>query len=272
MLINSIYMFTSDKEIILTVVASALLMIFLILIIVFAVVLYQSRLRKYMQEINVMEINFQEEILKVQSEIEERTLQRISEDIHDNIGQILSLAKLSLHTLKIEPEHPAREQLNSINEYVGKAIGDLRMLSKSLNSAQLSNQSLFECVKFELNQIQKTGLYKTNINEFNEEISLDPNVKLVVFRIIQEVMNNIIKHAKATDIFVAIEYSPKSVKVIVNDNGIGFNLDETEMKTFSETGSGLGNIFRRAKLLNAEAKFDSRPGKGTIFQINIPAN
>jgi two-component system, NarL family, sensor kinase len=263
-------MFASDKEIIATVIASALLMIFLIVIIVIAIVRYQGRMRLHLQEINNMKLAFQDEILKIQSEIEEQTFQRISEEIHDNIGQILSLAKVNLHTLRLENDHPALKQVSAINDLVGKAIQDLRQLSKSLNSAQLSNQSLSECIRIELDLIRRTGIYNTNMEEHGEEQLLDKKKQLIVFRMVQEILNNIIKHAKANLIKVIMEFTPDALSISVMDNGIGFNTDTILSHKSANEGSGIGNIYRRASLLNAKVDVKSTSNLGTSICLNIP--
>lgn len=264
-------MFASDEEIIVTVIASALLMMFLIVIIVIAIIRYQGRMRLHLQEISNMKIAFQEEILKIQSEIEEQTFQRISEEIHDNIGQILSLAKVNLHTLQLEKEHPAFKKTVIINDLVGKAIQDLRQLSKSLNSAHLSHQSLSDCIKTELDLIRKTGIYTTNIEEQGEEQTLDPKKQLIIFRMVQEILNNIIKHAKANNIRVLLEFTP-DLSICIRDNGIGFDPDYLDSLKSGERGSGIGNIYRRAKLLNANVDIKSVLNLGTTIKLNIPIN
>lgn len=264
-------MFASDEEIIVTVITSALLMMFLIVIIVIAIIRYQGRMRLHLQEISNMKIAFQEEILKVQNEIEEQTFQRISEEIHDNIGQILSLAKVNLHTLRLENDHPASKQIAIINDLVGKAIQDLRQLSKSLNSAHLSNHSLSECIKIELDLIRKTGIYSTSMEELGEEQTIDPRTQLIIFRMVQEILNNIIKHAKANSIKVLLEFNQR-MAVTIMDNGIGFDLNSLESLKLGDKGSGIGNIYRRAKLLNAEVDIKSKPNIGTSIQLNIPIN
>lgn len=264
-------MFASDEEIIVTVIASALLMMFLIVIIVIAIIRYQGRMRLHLQEISNMKIAFQDEILKIQNEIEEQTFQRISEEIHDNIGQILSLAKVNLHTLQLEKDHPAFKKTTIINDLVGKAIQDLRQLSKSLNSAQLSSRSLSECIKIELDLIGKTGIYTTSFEESGDEQTLDSKKQLIVFRMVQEILNNIIKHAKANNIKVSMEFTEYlSIRII--DNGVGFGINNAESLPLSEKGSGIGNIYRRAKLLNAEVDIKSSPNCGTTIKLNLPIN
>lgn len=264
-------MFASDEEIIVTIIASALLMMFLIVIIVIAIIRYQGRMRLHLQEISNMKIVFQEEILKIQNEIEEQTFQRISEEIHDNIGQILSLAKVNLHTLRLENDHPACKQISTINDLVGKAIQDLRQLSKSLNSAHLTNRSLSECIKIELDLIRKTGIYTTDLEELGDEQALDPKTQLIIFRMVQEILNNIIKHAKANSIKVLLEFN-QGMTVTIMDNGIGIDLNFLESLKLGDKGSGIGNIYRRAKLLKAEVDINSKLNLGTTIKLNIPIN
>ncbi len=264
-------MFAQDEEIFLTIIASSFLMVFLVIIIVIAIVKYQSRLRKHLHEINNLKLLFQEEILKVQIENEEQTLNRISQEIHDNIGQILSLVKLNLNTVKVEKcDAPTQKKIEGTKELVSKAINDLRQLSKSLNSIHLSQQYLSDSIKQELETINRTEEFTTELILRGDERTFESQKQLIIFRIIQETLNNIVKHAKAKVIRVELEYGLESFTIKVVDDGIGFDLSSLHLITGKERGTGLSNISYRAKLIGASLDIDSQKGKGTAITLNMP--
>lgn len=264
-------MLSLDKEILLTFVASTFLMVFLVIIIIVAIVRYQNRLRKHSQEISRLNLQYQAEIVKVQIENEEQTLNRISQEIHDNIGQILSLVKLNLNTVKVEMcDVKTQNKIEGTKELVSKAINDLRQLSKSLNSIHLSEQYLSESIKRELDIINRTEEYTTEFELKGEEQVFEPQKQLIVFRIVQEILNNIVKHAHAQQIRVECDYSPDFLALKVIDNGVGFDPSSLVITNGKSSGTGLGNITYRAKLIGATVNIDSQKGSGTIITLNIP--
>ncbi|NVO11197.1 MAG: sensor histidine kinase [Bacteroidales bacterium] len=264
-------MFTQDKEILLAFIASTFLMVFLVIIIIVAIVRYQNRLRKHSQEISKLNIQYQEEIVKVQIENEEQTLNRISQEIHDNIGQILSLVKLNLNTVKIEKcDAQTQKKIEGTKELVSKAINDLRQLSKSLNSIHLSQQYLSDSIKQELEVINRTEEFTTELVLRGDERTFESQKQLIIFRIIQETLNNIVKHAKAKVIRVELEYGLESFTIKVVDDGVGFDLSSQHLINGKERGTGLSNISYRAKLIGASLDIDSQKGKGTAITLNMP--
>ncbi|RPH33436.1 MAG: sensor histidine kinase [Bacteroidales bacterium] len=264
-------MFTQDKEILLTFIASTFLMVFLVIIIIVAIVRYQNRLRKHSQEISKLNVQYQEEIVKVQIENEEQTLNRISQEIHDNIGQILSLVKLNLNTVKIEKCDPqVQKKIVGTKELVSKAITDLRQLSKSLNSIHLSEQYLSDSIKQEIEIINRTEEYTTDLVLRGDERAFDPQKQLIIFRIVQEILNNIVKHAKARQIRVELDYGLESFTIKVIDDGVGFDLSSMNLINGKERGTGLSNISYRAQLIGASLGIDSQKGKGTTITLNAP--
>ncbi len=141
-------MFAKDEEIFITIIASTALMVFLVAVIVFAVIRYQNKLKRHLQEISDLKIAFHKEVLNAQFEKEEQTLHRVSQEIHDNIGQILSLVKLNLNTMDVSTcTTVLQDKVVFTKDMVGKAINDLRQLSKSLNNTYLKQQYLSESIK-----------------------------------------------------------------------------------------------------------------------------
>jgi signal transduction histidine kinase len=241
--------------------------VFIVLALVFIIFLFLSirRRNKMLYEKQTLEQKFQQELLKTQIEIQEQTFKTISQEIHDNIGQVLSLAKLNLNTLDFSKEEAVKQKTTSAKELVGKAIQDLRDLSKTLNTENISSLGLPKAIQQELQLLEKTGTFKGTLEVEGTFISLEPQKELIIFRIIQEALNNIIKHAKATFIRITLSYTD-NFRIVISDNGRGFDPNET---TFIE-GSGLRNMQSRSALINAEFTMNSNPDHGTSILISLP--
>lgn len=244
-------------------------MVVLVGIIVAAIIKYQVRARKHLQEVSNLKLIYQEEAIKAQIEKEEQVLTRISQEIHDNIGQILSLVKLNLNTLDLETcDHDVKKKAMVTKDLVGKAIHDLRQLSKSLNSIHLTQGNLAESLKLEAEIINKTGIYNLTFSTKGLENPFESRKQLIIFRIAQEALNNIIKHSHARNISMNLNYENEFLNFTIEDDGDGFNISENELKL--QKGTGLGNMYHRANVIGAGLKIDSVKGRGTLLQLTIP--
>jgi signal transduction histidine kinase len=211
-----------------------------------------------------LKVQYEQTILLSQLEIQEQTFKNISQEIHDNIGQVLSLAKLNLNTIH---QHGNNDETISLTEeLLGKAISDLRDLSRSLNSEKITDIGLCGAIKHELGIVEKVARVKTVFNCFDEEVPLGNEQTIIAFRMMQEILNNILKHAKATQITAEIATDENYTSITISDNGKGFDIDKLNT---AETGIGLKSIQQRCKLINATCNINTAPGKGTGIQIVI---
>ncbi|QHT66272.1 sensor histidine kinase [Rhodocytophaga rosea] len=251
------------------VIAITLLLLLISSFVIAFMFLYQRQYHNYVREKEEMKNTYEQELLKAQLEIKEQTLQNISQEIHDNIGQILSLVKLSLTTLVIEDKGTS-EKVSVAKDLVGKVIQDLRNLSRSLNTGHIHELKLSEALQFELDLIEKTGLYKTQLTVSGQEVMIDEQKRLIVFRIAQEVLQNIIKHAQASQICVSLEFTPAMLLLSVQDNGKGFDPVVTQAVPASDKGTGITNMHHRAKLIGAQFNIGSEPHKGSKANLSLP--
>ena len=238
-------------------------MIILIIAVVLAILKYQNRTRKHLLEVQDLKNIYQQEILKAQLEMQEQTFQTISQEIHDNIGQILSLIRLNISTIKTEENSPSERKVITSKELLDQAIEDLRDLSKRLNTEYVSRQSLAELLRFQLNLIQKTGLYETILEVHGEERPLNAEKKLIIFRIAQEALNNVLKHAQAKDISVLLMYLPAKIILSIKDDGKGFSPE------LAQKSLGLQNMAHRASLIGASFTLQSKQDEGTLAQLIV---
>jgi signal transduction histidine kinase len=198
-------------------------------------------------------------------QIQERTFETISQEIHDNIGQLLSLAKLNLNTTDVNTPSIAQEKIEHSKELISKSITALRDLSKSLNSELIKEIGLSKSIQRELSLLSRSGQYHTSFIEKGTPYQLSKQKELVLFRIFQETLNNIIKHSNARTVNVQMKYENKSFELAIADDGVGFSLPTP--------GNGLGirNMQNRACLIGAELEFRSAVGQGTVISIVLPA-
>ena len=214
---------------------------------------------------------YEETILQTQLEIQEQTLKTISEEIHDNIGQALSLAKLKLNTLKYDQPDLLVEKINDSRELVSKAIRDLRDLSRSLNTDSIASMGLVRAIELELELFRKSG-FQTTLYTEGEIRKMEPQQELILFRIVQESLNNIIKHAEAKTIRVTALYTADELDLQVEDDGKGADPSQLDMDGNSYKSLGLRNMSNRAGMIGGTFSINSVPGNGTIIKLNIPFN
>lgn len=254
-----------DKIIVIVVAVTALILFFGFIIILYALA-YQRRKNRYAKEKQEMESKFQAAILQTQVEIQEQTLKNIAQEIHDNIGQVLILAKLHLNTFPVIPDEATAIKVNDTKQLVGKAINDLRDLSRSLHGEKISELGLPESVTNELRILQNTGLYQTKLNVSGTKFRMQPQKEMVLFRIIQECINNAVKHANAKNIDISLLYDPAVFRMIIKDDGGGF---EPALLQSSETGIGLKNMKDRAGLIGGTLNIRSSPGNGASIEVEM---
>ncbi len=227
---------------------------------------YRTRQRKNYLEKEELKINFQQELLRTQLEIQEQTFNHISQEIHDNVGQILSLAKVQINIMN-ESDNMSKVMLNEVKENVSKALTDLRDIAKSLSSERIRSMSIVDAVRIETERINKSGIIYASVSCEGEERKTEEQKKQILFRIIQECLQNIIKHAQASEVNLQFHYAPDMLDVTVKDNGMGFDVNKA---MGNSTGLGLQNIKTRASLIGAELAIESTLDKGSTFTIKMP--
>ena len=138
---------------------------------------------------------YEKQLLKSQLiEIQELTFNQISQEIHDNVGQLLSLARIQINIMN-ESENFNRNMLNEVKENIGNAMTDLRDIARSLNSERIRNASIIEAVVIEMERISKSGVIRARVLAEGVECGMNEQKKFILFRVIQECVQNILKHA-----------------------------------------------------------------------------
>jgi two-component system, NarL family, sensor kinase len=253
-----------------SVIIGMVILLLLVFFIFLFVIEYIRKKQIHRREKTTMINSFQQELLRTQLEIQEQTLKNISQEIHDNIGQVLSLAKLNLNRMDPSKPNDLEEKIKDSKNLVGKAIQDLRDLSKTLSTDNIESIGLFKAIGYELDMIAKTGSHQTDLNTKGNIIRLDAQKELILFRIVQEVLNNILKHADAGKISVQANYDTRQLELVIDDDGNGFDLKPLNDPDNQATGLGIRNMHNRAKMIGADFSISSTPGEGTRVKLIVP--
>lgn len=257
------------NDILLSVITASLLFLLLSIFIFTFSSLYIKKRKQYKIDKAALHAQYQQEILQSQLEIQNQTLQHISGELHDNIGQLLSVARLQLNMLE-EEETATPAQIREVNDVVDKTIQELRGLSKSLDGDFVKDFGLMESLSHELQRIRATGKYQTEIIVEGEPYRLEGQKEIVLFRVVQEILNNTLKHAAAKNITVTLHYEPAQFTLTVQDNGKGFDYEQVMRREMSQSGAGLRNIKRRTELVGGSCQIESAPGEGTKVTLQLP--
>ena len=258
-----------SEEVTIIIIASVLLIIVAVGIIVLILV-YQKKQLQYIGEKKQLKVTFEKEILESKLEIQEQTLKNISQEIHDNIGQVLSLVKLNINTMNCNEPVQIQNKINDSRQLITKAIQDLRELSRSLNTDYIVDAGLSKALEYQLDMIRKTGVYQVNFDIEGKQYRLGNQQELILFRIVQEVLNNIMKHAKATMIDVKLLFEPSLFTLKIIDNGVGFDTSRIENNDYTHLGLGVRNMHNRAKMINTHFLITSTPELGTSIVLTLP--
>lgn len=209
---------------------------------------------------------FKQEILQTQLETQGYSFNRISQELHDNIGQLLSTTKLLLGMAAMELQN-VPDTLRTAEQTVGKAIQDLRLLSRSLDKEWLHQFNLIENLEAEKEGINAGRTIEVNFVSEYKYLSLEPEAQVMLFRVVQEAIQNSIKHAAPKHIDIDINKSDNNFEVKIEDDGKGFDIESAK-----KDGNGLQSMERRTKLLHGTIEWTQRNEKGTAIIIKIPVN
>tara|TARA_R110000796_G_scaffold162592_1_gene279422 strand:+ start:62304 stop:63986 length:1683 start_codon:yes stop_codon:yes gene_type:complete len=225
------------------------------------------------EEINRQQIDEllqKQEIASLQGVLEgqETERRRVAIDLHDRLGGILSMVKLhfSVVTESLSKDDQAHAKFMKASDLLDQATGEVRSISHNLLSGVLMKFGLVPALEDLKDKISQTGKLKVTLysNELNNVLSAEQELQL--YRIVQELISNILKHSQAKEANIQLTKGDESVNLIVEDDGIGFDLKAVNKKT----GIGLSNLKARVAKLNGNFHIDSGRGAGTTISIDIP--
>jgi signal transduction histidine kinase len=204
---------------------------------------------------------------------QEAERQRIARDLHDETGQSLTALGMGLRGLSSKlgtRNKDSLETLHKLEVLTTESLKELQRLISDLRPSHLDDLGLPAALRWYANRIQEHSSLIIRVDIAGQEHELPEAMKITIFRIIQECMNNIIKHSKATHVNIYLQYREKDVRINVRDNGVGFDPSAVNMEHSNRPSLGLAGMEERAALLGGTVSVQSRPGYGTEIEALIP--
>lgn len=241
----------------------------IILLIIVGVLFYRKKQIEQQAKLDSEIANQKELRTKAILDAEEKERRRIAQDLHDGVGQLLSAAKLNLSNLEnkltIENEEQQLAMQNALS-LVDDSVKEVRAVSHNMMPNTLIKLGLGSAVREFITKLGNAPTLKVDLEIVGLDARIDNQVETVLYRVIQEIVNNIIKHANASQISMQLIRHETELNVMIEDNGIGF--DTSKLESFD--GIGLKGIQTRIEFLNGTVHFDSTPGRGTTVIIDVP--
>lgn len=240
-------------------------MFFLAIAIVGFVLIYKRRLLKQQMKLQEQQIVHQQQLLNSTIKIQDEERKRFAADLHDEIGGGISTILLQVSKLKKEQAEniSVNNQSDEIKKQLDNLLKKVREISYNIMPPTLEDFGLNEALSDLCFTIAEAGIIKVNYDWNGSEERLNFSSELALYRIIKEILVNVVKHAKATKVSVSIENTTEYFKLLVSDNGKGFNTKTTKK------GAGLRNIKDRALILGSELSISSETTNGTTIRLQL---
>ena len=206
---------------------------------------------------------------------QEAERQRIARDLHDETGQALTAIGLGLRSLSgarkgVKSFKHSEENLHHLENLAAHSLNELQRLIGDLRPSHLDDLGLPAAIRWYAGNVQERTDLKVKVDITGSEVPLSDEVKIATFRIVQEALNNVIKHADARQVTIQMEFKKDHLYVTVQDNGCGFDIGLTNFIQSTRPSLGLAGMQERAALLGGKVTIKSRPGEGTIIGSIIP--
>lgn len=237
---------------------------------VYFVVLYLHKQEKQRMQLQELKSIHQQNMLEASVESQESVRRQIGGDLHDDIGTLLSATRLSLAQLgkQLKQNGMDLSLFENSGELLNEAIVNVRKISKDLMPSTLDEFGIEVALKDLVSKFEKNDKVRVNfLPNKTHEIEVDKKKELVFYRIAQELVNNAVKHSSASLIELSLFISSEKMLMMVQDNGVGFDLEA--LKKDSKKGLGLKNIEGRMSVIGGEVNFESVIGKGSTTVVNV---
>lgn len=227
---------------------------------------YKQRKIEHINEIQLKNEIHQKELLATQLEIQQATMQQIGRELHDNIGQKLTLASLYTQQLLYENKVTTEcERIEQVSQIINQSLQDLRSLSKTLTDDNINQKDIIKLIQEEVDTASVIKKCKIHFEYNFKCLDLDFVHKNVLLRITQEFIQNSIKHSQCKNIFIRLNTTEENLwELKINDDGIGFDIDK-----ILSNGIGLTNMKNRTAIIGAEFNLESNENAGTLIEIKL---
>lgn len=205
-------------------------------------------------------LDFEKELRQVETEVSEHLMGQFAEELHDNIGQLLTAMRIQIENQKLD--HPELTVgLKPVEIYLDEVTQQLRLLSRTLNNDFVGRVGLVAAIELEIDRLKILKKFAVHSSLIKGSTNLSKNQELMVFRIFQEVVQNALKHSGANNFFISIENSFGNFILTLRDDGSGFDADKVLQ---SSKASGLKNIIKRSRLAGLDYKLTASGGIGCL--------
>lgn len=226
---------------------------------IYLLIIYRNKKREQAFKFEMDELinDSETKVLSAMLEGQGKERKRLSEELHDQLGNTLATAKMHLSVLD------TNDRTKKLMELLDQSISELRQISHGLAANEQKGFELEAAVRLLCENLNEKQIIQIHFNSSGEKFRLDLLTEMDLLRVIQELISNILKHSEASEVNINFNYIDNLLSIMVEDNGIGFNIDQVE------SGIGLKNISERCKRINADLQFDTGQGNGTTVIIEI---
>ncbi|MBI3134447.1 MAG: sensor histidine kinase [Bacteroidetes bacterium] len=250
----------SDKvDLIMAIAFSTIVMATMATFIIYFIIIYRKKQRAFEWEREV----FKQALLKTEVEIKEQTLSDISRELHDNLGQMASLIKINLNLVLPRLSAEEGQKISESLDLLKQLIKDIKSLSVSLKGENLARFGLLKMIEKDIERYERAGGLKINLSVAQTLPLLEPAIEVFLYRMSQEIFNNILKHANASEVEVTVSFNSPVFRLGISDNGKGFD------SNLNPAGSGLVNLKERCQMIGARLDLKSGLNQGTTVAIEL---
>lgn len=239
----------------------------ILMVLMMMILIYVGFLRKKTELVlqkQQNELKFSQELALSQIEMREQTLSYVGRELHDDIGQKLSVAKMMTNKMNAAPQPDVQVFAKELSELLSECITDIRNLSKTFNTDQIEHVGLIDSIEREVQRIEKLDFITVRFVFNSHDIDINPKHALILFRMVQECLNNVLKHSRSKKLEIFLDDGDESLDIRIVDFGVGIP------KNLATEGSGLRNIKNRASIIKAEFLISSELNEGTEIRIVYP--
>lgn len=248
-----------DQPIITAYVICACLVLLVLALIFVPLVIYSKKRMEDQARLQDLEARYENELVRVRFEVQDNALEQVSRDLHDTIGSSISVTRAYLNS-----DLPEMEKIRLASQSLKIALAEVRNVSKGLSLQTIRAEGLTRAIEDLVDRVKKMECYDVIYELRGDCRLLDEKVELFAFRIFQEAVTNILRHAEASRIDIAIDCNADSIGIYVRDNGKGFDIG------MAVNGTGLSNMRTRAAMIGAGLTIDAPLGGGTQISLMIP--
>jgi signal transduction histidine kinase len=246
--------------------------VFLVACLTYSIFFYRRKSFEYNSQIVHLKQTSERTLLQAQLEIQEQTLAHIAREMHANLSSIGTLVQIHLSLIKPEKVDETREKIKEVISLNGQLLNELKELAVSLNTEHIQQIGFYKALRNELERLKKMDGLRVQFLVMGDPIFLTPEKEIILFRLCQEIINNVLKHSNANTMKVQVNNTKNELRLEIEDDGIGFDPSPEVILMRSKKSTGLLNIKTRAKMINAHVEIISEPHKGTKVKIIVPAD